>query len=92
MVTATVWAGATIGAAWGGLKLGDFLNNWWAKKRDIQQIEEIIRRTGLDRAQRRRLHDEITRQGLDLEEIEQIARGIKEGARSNKPDGGGFCE
>jgi len=31
----------------------------------------------LDRAQRRRLHDEITRQDLDLDEIERIAREIK---------------
>jgi RHS repeat-associated protein len=51
--------------------------DWFAKKRDIQQIEEIIKRVGLDRAQRRQLHDQITRQGLDLGEIEEMAKEIK---------------
>jgi len=82
--TAATYVVATVGAAWAGIELG----HWFAKKRDIRQIEEIIRRVGLDRAQRRRLHDEITRQGLELEEIERIAREIKESARRGSPRGG----
>lgn len=98
--------GATLGAAAGGLAcaltpscrdavkrllddLGD--NIWPARKRDIKQIDDIARRTGLDRAQRRRLHDETTKKDLDLDEIERIAREIAEGARKTNPNRGS-CE
>jgi RHS repeat-associated protein len=84
-VTAATYAAAAAATIWAGWEA----HRWFAKKRDIQQVEDIIRRTGLDRAQRRRLHDEITRRGLDLEEIEQIAREIAEGARRARPHGGG---
>lgn len=57
---------------------------WNSRKDDIKQIDRIAEAVGLDRDQRRRLHDEITKQGLDLSEIEEIAREIKEGARSNR--------
>lgn len=55
-----------------------------------QQIDRIVRDTGLTREQRRRLHDEISRQDLDLDEVREIAKEIKEDSASNdqdEPDG-----
>ena len=60
--------------------------DWYARKRDIKEIDDIAKRTGLDKAQRRRLHDEITRQRMPRDEIERIAREIK---GEEKPD---VCE
>lgn len=37
----------------------------------VRQIEKILRRT-LDAVERRRLHDEVTRQGYTLQEIIDI--------------------
>jgi hypothetical protein len=48
------------------------------RKRDIKEIDRIVKEEGLSREQRRLLHDEITGQDLSLEEIREIAREIKE--------------
>ena len=48
-----------------------------ARKQDIKEIDRIVREVGLSRAQRRFLHDEITKQNLSLEEIRRIAEEIK---------------
>jgi membrane protease subunit (stomatin/prohibitin family) len=59
------------------------INAMFAKKRDIQEVERLLDKYGItDKAIRRKLHDEITRQGLTLEEIEaeiaEIARRLRE--------------
>jgi RHS repeat-associated protein len=61
---------------------------WGIRKDDIKQIDEICRRNGLDRALRRRLHDEITGQDLDLTEIEEIAKELAR-KRGPVPNGSG---
>ena len=48
-----------------------------AGKLDIKAIDRIVEQVGLTRAQRRLLHDEITKQGYSLEEIREIAEQIK---------------
>ena len=48
-----------------------------ARKLDIKEFDRIVREVGLSRAQRRILHDEITKQNLSLEEIRRIAEEIK---------------
>jgi hypothetical protein len=48
-----------------------------AKKRDIKQIDRICKEEGLTPCQRELLHQEITKQGLSLEEIRAIAKQIK---------------
>jgi hypothetical protein len=40
-----------------------------ARKADVVQIDKIAKELGLNRAQRRMLHDEIARPGLSPEEI-----------------------
>ena len=47
-----------------------------ARKADIRQIDHLVRELGLTRAQRRILHDEITRRGYTLEQIRQIAEAL----------------
>jgi uncharacterized membrane protein YebE (DUF533 family) len=47
-----------------------------ARKSDIKQIDRIVKEVGLNRNQRRLLHDEITGQDLSLDEIADIARDI----------------
>jgi hypothetical protein len=47
-----------------------------ARKRDLEQIDWVSKKYGLDRGQRERLHREISKQGLTLEEIEEIAEEI----------------
>jgi hypothetical protein len=60
-----------------------------AKKHDISEVDAIIRRLGLDREQRRRLHDILQREKagrrtVPKEEIEEIAREIvEEAAKKN---------
>ena len=49
-----------------------------ARKLEIKAIDRIVREVGLSRAQRRLLHDEITRQNLSLKKIREIAEEIKE--------------
>ena len=49
------------------------LNALFAKKPDVGYADYLARKYGLDRAQRRALHDWITRQGLTREEIEKEA-------------------
>ncbi len=46
-------------------------------KKDIEEIDRIVREEGLSREQRRLLHEEITGQNLSLEEIREIAKDIK---------------
>lgn len=48
-----------------------------ARKLDIKEIDRIVKEVGLSKAQRRLLHDEITKQALSLEEIRKIAEEIK---------------
>jgi hypothetical protein len=48
-----------------------------ARKLYIKAIDRIVKEVGLSKTQRRRLHDEITKQNLSLEEIRQIAEEIK---------------
>jgi RHS repeat-associated protein len=83
--SAALWTAATITAAWAGLELGDMLNDWFAKKRDIQEFERIVKEYGLSRDQRRRLHDAISKKGLDLDdfaaEAEDIVNGSRDAAR-----------
>jgi hypothetical protein len=47
-------------------------------KKDIKEIDRIVKEEGLSKGQRRLLHEEITGQELSLEEIREIARQIKE--------------
>jgi len=47
-------------------------------KKDIKEIDRIVREEGLSREQRRLLHEEITGRDLTLDEIREIAREIKE--------------
>ncbi len=47
-------------------------------KKDIKEVDRIVREEGLSKDQRRLLHEEITGQNLSLDEIRQIAREIKE--------------
>jgi hypothetical protein len=48
-----------------------------AHKRDIKQIVDIVRRAGLNKEQRRLLHDRISGQGYRYAEILEIAREIR---------------
>jgi hypothetical protein len=48
-----------------------------ARKVDIKELDRIVREVGLSKAQRRLLHDEITKQNYSLEEIRKIAEEIK---------------
>jgi RHS repeat-associated protein len=60
-----------------------------AKKRDIRDFEHILDQLGMvDRAIRRRLHDEISREGLSLEEIRRIAEDLLKQIADNKRDDG----
>ena len=47
-------------------------------KRDIKEMDRIVREEGLSHEQRRLLHEEITGQQLSLEEIRKRAREIKQ--------------
>lgn len=47
---------------------------FFAKKPDIQAFEKVVKDLGLNRTQRRILHDEITKQGYSIEEIREIAK------------------
>jgi len=46
------------------------------RKADIKEIDRIVKEEGLSREQRRLLHDEISGQGLTLEEIRAIAKRL----------------
>jgi len=46
------------------------------RKRDIKEIDAIVRELGLSREQRQLLHDEIHGQGLTHQEIRRRAEGI----------------
>jgi RHS repeat-associated protein len=84
LATAAVWTAATLGAAYTGIELGRFLS----RKFDIEQIDWIADKYGLDRDQRRRLHDEITRQDLDMDGeagIEAIAADMAKSGRKPRP-------
>ncbi len=48
-----------------------------ARKLDIKAINRIVEQVGLTKAQRRLLHDEITKQVYSLEEIREISEQIK---------------
>jgi len=47
-----------------------------ARKLDIKAIDRIVTDLNFTKAQRRLLHDEITKQGFTLEEILEIAKEI----------------
>jgi hypothetical protein len=47
------------------------------RKRDTRQIDFVMRKFGLFRGQRHKLHDEITRMNMSLKEILEKAREIK---------------
>jgi hypothetical protein len=49
-----------------------------AKKRDLKQIDCIVKEEGLTQGQRELLHRAITKEGYSLEEIREIAKEIKE--------------
>jgi RHS repeat-associated protein len=57
-------------------KYGDHGLEMMARKSDIRQIDRIVKEVGLNKNQRRLLHDEITGQDLSLDEIADIARDI----------------
>lgn len=46
-------------------------------KKDIKEIDRIVKEEGLTPGQRRLLHREVSRQGLSLSEIRAIAKEIK---------------
>jgi len=48
-----------------------------ARKADIKAIDQIVKKVGLSKTQRRLLHDEITKQNHSFEEIRKIAEEIK---------------
>jgi hypothetical protein len=48
-----------------------------ARKLDIKEMDRIVKEVGLSKAQRRLLHDEITKQNLSLEKIREIAAEIR---------------
>lgn len=52
------------------------INTLFAKKSNVQFADYLARKYGLNRAQRRALHDLITRQGLSQEEIEEEAKEL----------------
>lgn len=56
-------------------RAGEILN--MAKKADIKAIDHIVKSEGLSIDQRELLHEQITKQGLTLDEIREIAREIK---------------
>ena len=58
-----------------GLNPGSGVLNM-ARKLDIKAIDRIVTDLNLTKAQRRLLHDEITKQGFTLEEILEIAKEI----------------
>ena len=62
------------------------LGLFMAKKQDIQDFEYAIRGLGLSRAERRRVHDEITGLDLTLEEIREVAEGIVAMRRNGQPN------
>jgi hypothetical protein len=47
-----------------------------ARKADIKQIDRLVKELGLNKEQRRLLHDEITGQYLTFDEIRAIAEDI----------------
>jgi hypothetical protein len=47
-----------------------------ARKPDIKQVDRIVRDLGLNKDQRRILHDDITGQELSIDEIREIAQEI----------------
>jgi RHS repeat-associated protein len=57
-------------------KYGDHGHVMMGRKADIKDIDKIVNKTGLNKDQRRILHDEITGQDLSLDEIAEIARDI----------------
>jgi RHS repeat-associated protein len=59
-------------------KYGDTDAVMMARKADIKQVDRIVKDLGLDKNQRRLLHDEITRQELTIEEIREIAHEISQ--------------
>jgi hypothetical protein len=60
------------GLEWASEQVSNGLN-LFAKKPDVAYGDYLAKKYGLDRAQRRALHDWITRQGLTREEIEKEA-------------------
>ncbi|NJN16641.1 MAG: hypothetical protein HC822_10390 [Oscillochloris sp.] len=62
----------------GVTNLRQFINNFllMARKDDLRYIDYLARKYNLTREQRRRLHDEITKQNLSREEIREIAEDI----------------
>src|SRR5262245_50404455 len=64
-------------AAWSrGLSPNQAIWNM-ARKLDIKEIDRIVKEVGLSKAQRKLLHDEITKQEFSLDEIREIAEEIK---------------
>ena len=49
-----------------------------AKKQDIKDIDRIAKEEGLTEGQRELLHDEISHQGISLDEIREVAKDMKE--------------
>lgn len=60
-----------------------------ARKPDIRFIDRLVKKYGLDRCQRRVLHDEITGQNLSDAEIEEIAEELSRTGRGRCPRPGG---
>lgn len=50
----------------------------WETKPDIDYIDYVQDKYDLTNKERRQLHDMITGQGLTKEEIEELAKGIKD--------------
>jgi hypothetical protein len=66
-----------------GQSLSDALSEF-AKKKDILDVERLLDEYGVtDRAMRRKIHDQITKQHLTLEGIEEI---IEEEVRLSKKE------
>jgi hypothetical protein len=48
------------------------------RKRDLGQIDRVIKKIGLTRGQRELLHRAISKKHLSLDEIKELAKQIKE--------------
>jgi hypothetical protein len=59
------------------------------RKADVKFIDYLVKKYKLDECQRRYLHDLITKQGFDEEEIEFVARDIAQSGERRCPPGRG---
>ena len=90
-IAAGAGAGAVAGVQFAGQKFDDRLNMANAGKGrggnrgENAEADRIVKEYGLNREGRRALHDEITKRGMDVEEIEQKAGQLAEQENRLKP-------